>query len=256
MTITSGVSSCPNRPVIMPDVDISRLPAEIREKLAELDLELSEGEITQKGYDKKKNLLLTPYLQSAKCVHAQASPGTRAHRRHQRKLTRDEGRFHSEIRAEAVQQALAEYSQGKKEKPGILQPIKRTAADFREQSSRISGNILTAETTPTNGSGNAVLPLPPDVTGGAAVEAMLRKVREQHEKNMQLRQTSVDKQADKRSTPKEYRNSKAYNEEDARIFNQDTTAIEDAVYVNQIPTRDENTNQDYQNAVLRKYIHK
>ena len=32
------------------------------EKIAELDLELSEGDITQKGYEKKKTKLLAPFL--------------------------------------------------------------------------------------------------------------------------------------------------------------------------------------------------
>ncbi|EJW70681.1 hypothetical protein WUBG_18412, partial [Wuchereria bancrofti] len=43
-------------------IDISSLPSDVRERLAQLDLELSEGDITQKGYDKKKQLLLGPYL--------------------------------------------------------------------------------------------------------------------------------------------------------------------------------------------------
>ncbi|XP_070296851.1 disco-interacting protein 2 homolog B-like [Salvelinus sp. IW2-2015] len=37
------------------------LPVEVREKLAELELELSEGDITQKGYEKKRAKLLAPY---------------------------------------------------------------------------------------------------------------------------------------------------------------------------------------------------
>ncbi|XP_055693474.1 disco-interacting protein 2 isoform X2 [Lutzomyia longipalpis] len=43
-------------------VDFATLPEEVREKLAELDLELSEGDITQKGYEKKRTRLLQPYL--------------------------------------------------------------------------------------------------------------------------------------------------------------------------------------------------
>ncbi|KAI5640876.1 DMAP1-binding domain-containing protein [Phthorimaea operculella] len=43
-------------------VDISKLPDEIRDKLAELDLELSEGDITQKGYEKKRTRLLAPFV--------------------------------------------------------------------------------------------------------------------------------------------------------------------------------------------------
>uniref|UniRef100_A0AAR2JYM6 DMAP1-binding domain-containing protein n=1 Tax=Pygocentrus nattereri TaxID=42514 RepID=A0AAR2JYM6_PYGNA len=43
-------------------VEVSALPAEVREQLAELDLELSEGDITQKGYEKKRAKLLAPYI--------------------------------------------------------------------------------------------------------------------------------------------------------------------------------------------------
>ncbi|VDN56493.1 unnamed protein product [Dracunculus medinensis] len=91
----------------MAEIDVSRLPSSVRERLAQLDLELSE--------DSKMT----------------ASPSTRAQRRHQRRLTREESRFHSEIRAEAVQQALSEYSKGKKERPNILQPIKRRGIEIR-----------------------------------------------------------------------------------------------------------------------------
>nr|XP_014344926.1 PREDICTED: disco-interacting protein 2 homolog A [Latimeria chalumnae] len=38
------------------------LPAEVKEKLAELELELSEGDITQKGYEKKRAKLLARYI--------------------------------------------------------------------------------------------------------------------------------------------------------------------------------------------------
>ena len=38
------------------------LPEDVVEKIAELDLELSEGDITQKGYEKKKTKLLAPFL--------------------------------------------------------------------------------------------------------------------------------------------------------------------------------------------------
>ncbi|KAL7012147.1 hypothetical protein ACKWTF_014657 [Chironomus riparius] len=43
-------------------MDVSTLPDDVREKLAELELELSEGDITQKGYEKKRQRLLAPYL--------------------------------------------------------------------------------------------------------------------------------------------------------------------------------------------------
>ena len=38
------------------------LPEDVVAKIAELDLELSEGDITQKGYEKKKGKLLAPFL--------------------------------------------------------------------------------------------------------------------------------------------------------------------------------------------------
>uniref|UniRef100_A0A6Q2ZCD2 DMAP1-binding domain-containing protein n=1 Tax=Esox lucius TaxID=8010 RepID=A0A6Q2ZCD2_ESOLU len=42
-------------------VDMSALPKEVKDQLAELDLELSEGDITQKGYEKKRTKLLLPF---------------------------------------------------------------------------------------------------------------------------------------------------------------------------------------------------
>ncbi|KHN79102.1 Disco-interacting protein 2 [Toxocara canis] len=78
------------------DVEMLRLPSDVRERLAQLELELSEGDITQKGYDKKRQQLLAPFVNSqTNGGKATASPKTKAHRRHQRRLTRDESRFHS-----------------------------------------------------------------------------------------------------------------------------------------------------------------
>ena len=45
-------------------LDISKLPSSIQERLKELDDELEEGDITQKGYDKKRRQLLEPYTGS------------------------------------------------------------------------------------------------------------------------------------------------------------------------------------------------
>ncbi|PAA59847.1 hypothetical protein BOX15_Mlig011991g1 [Macrostomum lignano] len=100
------------------DIDISCLPLDVRAKLAELELELSDGDITQKGYKKKRARLLDPYIAkkqqqgpaasasgeggsgasaASPAVRDQAGGGGR----------RDDIRYHSEIRAEAVQAALA-----------------------------------------------------------------------------------------------------------------------------------------------------
>ncbi|KAF7233799.1 hypothetical protein EG68_12436 [Paragonimus skrjabini miyazakii] len=48
----------------MDNLDPSHLPFEVRSKLAELELELSEGDITEKGYQKKKSKLLAPFFRS------------------------------------------------------------------------------------------------------------------------------------------------------------------------------------------------
>lgn len=119
------------------NIDISKLPEDVRDKLAELDLELSEGDITQKGYEKKRTRLLAPYVPKQAQVRSIAglpstgpqggssSPGTRARRRGNRRLTRNESRYHSEVRQEAVQQALAAMQN--RPKPSLPMPSKRTS---------------------------------------------------------------------------------------------------------------------------------
>ncbi|XP_054168198.1 disco-interacting protein 2-like [Oppia nitens] len=106
-------------------IDVSSLPTDVREKLAELELELSEGDITQKGYEKKRSRLLAPYITCHQNQSGAASPSTRAKRRAHRRLTRHESRYHSEVRQEAVQQALAAMQ--KKPKPSLPMPSKRTS---------------------------------------------------------------------------------------------------------------------------------
>ncbi|CAB3408563.1 unnamed protein product [Caenorhabditis bovis] len=124
-------------------IDLDTLPDEVREKLAELELELSEGDITKKGYDKKRDKLLAPFLAKNEQLEpgtSAASPNTRSSRRHQRRLTRDEGRYHSEIRVEAVHQALAEYSDGRKQGPQPVKPHRRTNASATRSRSKRNGN--------------------------------------------------------------------------------------------------------------------
>ena len=55
-TESAEVILCPVSPYCV------ELPEDVVEKIAELDLELSEGDITQKGYEKKKNKLIAPFL--------------------------------------------------------------------------------------------------------------------------------------------------------------------------------------------------
>jgi len=117
------------------NVDSTNLPPEIKAKLAELELELSEGDITQKGYEKKKAKLLMPYANSQKAAAAapvHPSPSTAAQRRAQRRLTRVDNRYHSEIRTEAVMQALA---LSKKQSMAPM-PSKRTSAVYNQNRRR------------------------------------------------------------------------------------------------------------------------
>uniref|UniRef100_A0A8C1V8G8 Disco-interacting protein 2 homolog Bb n=1 Tax=Cyprinus carpio TaxID=7962 RepID=A0A8C1V8G8_CYPCA len=113
-------------------VDVSALPQEVREQLAELDLELSEGDITQKGYEKKRAKVLAPYLtqtQSKNYRHISAYAPSSFHLLfcHIISLscgTRDE-RYRSDIHTEAVQAALAKH---KEEKMALPMPTKRRSA--------------------------------------------------------------------------------------------------------------------------------
>ncbi|XP_048508308.1 disco-interacting protein 2 homolog C isoform X4 [Athalia rosae] len=101
-------------------------------------------DITQKGYEKKRTRLLQQYSskqQGGRLAPGIASPSgsvgsgnaansnTAAARRGNRRLTRNESRYHSEVRQEAVQQALAAM-QGRP-KPSLPMPSKRTSVMAR-----------------------------------------------------------------------------------------------------------------------------
>ncbi|EFO97049.1 hypothetical protein CRE_25896 [Caenorhabditis remanei] len=88
------------------------LPDEIREKLAELELELSEGDITKKGYDKKRDALLAPFKTAQNTV--------------------------IEIRVEAVHQALAEYSDGRKLGQQPVKPHRRNGTSVSRSNTQKS----------------------------------------------------------------------------------------------------------------------
>ncbi|XP_015214749.1 disco-interacting protein 2 homolog A isoform X3 [Lepisosteus oculatus] len=133
------------------------LPAEVREKLAELELELSEGDITQKGYEKKRAKLLAPYvpqiqgvdpsLQIENRVQVSTQPLPAVSKQHKSRSnnSRDE-RFRSDVHTEAVQAALAKYKERK-----MPMPSKR-------RSVLVQSSVETC-TPPDNHSA------PPDVTG-------------------------------------------------------------------------------------------
>uniref|UniRef100_A0A915NHW1 DMAP1-binding domain-containing protein n=1 Tax=Meloidogyne floridensis TaxID=298350 RepID=A0A915NHW1_9BILA len=96
-------------------IDICKLPEVVREKLAQLDLELTEGDITEKGYEKKRQQLIEPFLK--KTSKKESNKKDDKVQKHRRRTTRTETRYHSEIRQEAVQQALSnlENKNNKKE---------------------------------------------------------------------------------------------------------------------------------------------
>ncbi|XP_060681096.1 disco-interacting protein 2 homolog C isoform X3 [Hemiscyllium ocellatum] len=111
-------------------IDSLPLPLEVRAKLAELDLELSEGDITQKGYEKKRSKLLGAYLPQPPGVEPSLpqerrtpvtpSSSSRYHRRRS-SGSRDE-RYRSDVHTEAVQAALAKH---KERKMAVPMPSKR-----------------------------------------------------------------------------------------------------------------------------------
>ncbi|XP_032343219.1 disco-interacting protein 2 homolog A isoform X11 [Camelus ferus] len=104
------------------------LPPEVRESLAELELELSEGDITQKGYEKKRAKLLAhcvplaqgvdPSLQAESRTSGslQATAPAAKQQKPRPSNARDE-RFRSDVHTEAVQAALAKYKERKMPMP-------------------------------------------------------------------------------------------------------------------------------------------
>ncbi|XP_028826104.1 disco-interacting protein 2 homolog C isoform X8 [Denticeps clupeoides] len=114
----------------MADRDALPLPLEVRARLAELELELSEGDITQKGYEKKRAKLIGAYLPQppgleGSMAHERRPPmaPSAASRYHRRRSsgTRDE-RYRSDVHTEAVQAALAKH---KERKMAVPMPSKR-----------------------------------------------------------------------------------------------------------------------------------
>ncbi|XP_075229172.1 disco-interacting protein 2 isoform X3 [Lycorma delicatula] len=135
---------------------IHRAPSTLKRNLRK------KCDITQKGYEKKRARLLAPYApkqpqagssgrqqptrarrtqrrltHNEKRYHSGrgtggsgatpggGSPASRARRRGNRRLTRTETRYHSEVRQEAVQQALAAMQN--RPKPSLPMPSKRTS---------------------------------------------------------------------------------------------------------------------------------
>ncbi|CAF3294512.1 unnamed protein product [Rotaria socialis] len=98
------------------------LPLDIQQKLQELELELAEGDITQKGFEKKRTKLLAPYQkqQSNELLISNNTnnnnnnncekPSNRQSKPRCRRQKRDGyNRYHSDVRQEAVKQALEQF---------------------------------------------------------------------------------------------------------------------------------------------------
>ncbi|XP_032880319.1 disco-interacting protein 2 homolog A-like isoform X2 [Amblyraja radiata] len=117
----------------MAGMETPSLPRDVKVKLAELELELSEGDITQKGYEKKKAKLLAPYIPQTAGIDpfqleprlagppqsfSSAVPYVAASRQSKSRASssRDE-RYRSDLHTEAVQAALAKYKERKMPMP-------------------------------------------------------------------------------------------------------------------------------------------
>ncbi|KAM6919081.1 disco-interacting protein 2 homolog C isoform 2-T2 [Xenentodon cancila] len=114
----------------MADREPVPLPAEVRTKLAELELELSEGDITQKGYEKKRSKLIGAYFPQTPGMDPSMGQDRRPpvtpssssrYNRRRSSGSRDE-RYRSDVHTEAVQAALAKH---KERKMAVPMPSKR-----------------------------------------------------------------------------------------------------------------------------------
>ncbi|XP_071471051.1 disco-interacting protein 2 homolog A isoform X5 [Marmota flaviventris] len=139
-------------------LETAPLPVEVRESLAELELELSEGDITQKGYEKKRAKLLARYipliqgvdpcLQSENRVPGPSLTTAALQPQRSRPTTSRDERFRSDVHTEAVQAALAKYKERR-----MPMPSKRRSV--------LAHSSVDAYTPPAD-----LHSAPPDVTTG------------------------------------------------------------------------------------------
>ncbi|XP_071446233.1 disco-interacting protein 2 homolog C [Hetaerina americana] len=114
---------------------VVRAPSTLRRRKSAAVAAKKSSDITQKGYEKKRSRLLSPYVpkqaQGPGGVPAPISSRQQPPRakKTQRRVTHNEKRYHSEVRQEAVQQALAAM-QGRP-KPSLPMPSKRTSVMAR-----------------------------------------------------------------------------------------------------------------------------
>ncbi|XP_051854330.1 disco-interacting protein 2 homolog A isoform X4 [Antechinus flavipes] len=139
-------------------LEAGALPPDVREGLAELELELSEGDITQKGYEKKRAKLLARYIPLIQGVDpslqaetrvpgSSQTPAAGSKQQKARSANSRDERFRSDVHTEAVQAALAKYKERK-----MPMPSKRRSV--------LVHSSVETYTPPENH------PAPPDVTTG------------------------------------------------------------------------------------------
>ncbi|XP_043857580.1 disco-interacting protein 2 homolog A isoform X4 [Dromiciops gliroides] len=134
-------------------LEAGALPPDVREGLAELELELSEGDITQKGYEKKRAKLLARYIPLIQGVETSLqtgcsqAPAAGSKQQKARSANSRDERFRSDVHTEAVQAALAKYKERK-----MPMPSKRRSV--------LTHSSVETYTPPDNH------PAPPDVTTG------------------------------------------------------------------------------------------
>lgn len=136
------------------EIDLNKLPPHVRNKLAQLQLELSEGDLTERGFHKKRGQLLKQYASNQRPPSATA---TRHKSRRHKRTTRSESRYHSgwcldvktirlfiqlftEIRHEAVQQALSQWTKDDATGP---KPMKRRPSIANGKSTKKASNTGT-----------------------------------------------------------------------------------------------------------------
>ncbi|XP_057714016.1 disco-interacting protein 2 homolog C-like isoform X2 [Corythoichthys intestinalis] len=146
----------------MADMDpLVPIPVEVRAKLAELELELSEGDITQKGYEKKRSMLIGAFLAQGPGSNASAgvperrppaAPSSAARFRRRRLSGSRDERYRSDIHSEAVQAALAKH---RERKMAVPMPSKRRSLVARNSAEAYTPPDTSSASEGEDGEGGA-----------------------------------------------------------------------------------------------------
>ncbi|CAF3352717.1 unnamed protein product [Rotaria sp. Silwood1] len=148
------------------------LPMDIQQKLQELELELAEGDITQKGFEKKRTKLLAPYQQQLNETHVgnnmnnnnnNEKLSNRQSKIQCRRQKRDGyNRYHSDVRQEAVKQALEQF--GARPIPSskriINSQTKHESSDDEDDDGESSSTYATTDDQQNKDSSVSPVPIP------------------------------------------------------------------------------------------------